>query len=186
MRGRSSLRTKLTAYPLDSIVVDVPAAFKPFPFYTSPGPETRDKLARFRPFACVVRVVRCPPGMLFLHHLIEAAALNDTRRNDHLFACVAALVAGGAVRASENASWAHTMVCYRFYQNDAVPLHALYDAGRSCPGGSGAGVPSPPPRSRREAACPGRSGPAPARRRSLCPPSRRYQADWEVQFRMAD
>lgn len=68
--------------------------------------------------------------MLSLHPLIEAAELNDTRRNDRLFACVAALVAGGAVRASENASWAHTMACYRFYQNDAVPLHALYDVVR--------------------------------------------------------
>lgn len=68
--------------------------------------------------------------MLCLHPLIEAAALNDTRRNDRLFACVAALCAGGAVRASENASWAHTMACYRFYQNDEVPLHALYDVAR--------------------------------------------------------
>jgi len=74
--------------------------------------------------------VSCASGILFLHPLIEAAALNDTRRNDRLFACVAALVAGGAVRASEHTSWAHTMARYRFHQNDAVPLHALYDVAR--------------------------------------------------------
>lgn len=74
--------------------------------------------------------MRCAPGRLSLHPVIEAAALGDTRRNDRLFACIAALVAGGAVRVSENASWAHAMACYRFYQNDAVPLYVLYDVAR--------------------------------------------------------
>jgi hypothetical protein len=71
--------------------------------------------------------------MFNLQHVLHAAPLGDRRRNDRALEIVTAFLAGGESGAEDGVHapgkagpWAHTMGRFRFLQNDAVSLPALY------------------------------------------------------------
>ena len=75
--------------------------------------------------------------MFDVHEVIAAAPFGDRRRNARALEIVTALIQGGERRADdgvhapgEAGPWAHTMGCFRFYDNDALALPNLYDPCR--------------------------------------------------------
>jgi len=75
--------------------------------------------------------------MFDVQEVIAAAPLGDRRRNARALEIVTALIQGGEQRADdgvhapgEAGPWAHTMGCFRFYDNNALPLPALYEPCR--------------------------------------------------------
>jgi hypothetical protein len=72
-------------------------------------------------------------GMFNLHEVIHAAPLGDRRRNERALEIVTSMIEGGESGAQdgvhapgEAGPWAHTMGSFRFFNNDALTLPALY------------------------------------------------------------
>jgi hypothetical protein len=78
-------------------------------------------------------------GRMFdVREVIAAAPLGDRRRNERALEIVTSLIQGGELRGNDDGvhapgeagPWAHTMGCFRFYDNDALSLPALYEPCR--------------------------------------------------------
>src|SRR5262245_31721029 len=76
-------------------------------------------------------------GMFNLHEAIESAPLGDHRRNDRMLEIVTGLIQSGNPKSEdgvhatgEAGPWAHTMGCFRFYNNEALALPKLYEPCR--------------------------------------------------------
>lgn len=64
--------------------------------------------------------------MLDVQILLAAAQLGDPQRNDRAHVLVRDLMRGAAAGTTGAVPWAHTMGAYRFWNNAAIPLDALY------------------------------------------------------------
>jgi len=75
--------------------------------------------------------------MSLIEAAIMSADLGDSRRNDRALTLVAGIIQGqssdtnAATASGQGSPWAHSMGCFRFFNNEAVSLPAMYGAVRS-------------------------------------------------------